>query len=80
MEDEAIHRDLFKNCGRKWKFIPYQKINNNKVNAEKSAENKCKKVIRLLEQEQMKRERIKELGIKYDFPGYRAIVQAAQAE
>ena len=28
----------------------------------------------------MKRERIKELGIKYDYPGYAAIVKAAQQD
>lgn len=36
--------------------------------------------MRLLDQEKMKKERIKELGIKYDFPGYTAIVKQAQQE
>lgn len=80
VEDEDIHKDLFKYCDKKWKFIPHQKINTNKLNSEKSDEKKYEKVKRLLEQEQVKRERIKEFGIKYNFPGYQAVINAASQQ
>lgn len=77
VEDENIHKNLFKNCNKEWKFVPYQRINTTKLNSAKTDLKKCKKVKRLLEQEKVKRERIKEFGIKYDYPGYTAIVQNA---
>ena len=80
IEDENVHKDMFKYWSKRWKFIPYQKINIKNVNAKKTDEAKCRKVMRLLDQEKMKKERIKELGIKYDFPGYTAIVKQAQQE
>lgn len=68
---------MFKNCNKKWEFVPYQKINTEKLNSAKTDEKKYKKVKRLLEQEKVKRERIKEFGIKYDYPGYTALVNGA---
>jgi len=86
VDDEKIHKDLFKNSEKKWKFIPYQKINNNRVNADRSDIKKCRKVKRLLQQEKEKREKIQDffntIGKKnsYDFPGYQAIVDAGEQQ
>lgn len=83
VEDDKVHKDLFKNSGRQWKFIPYQKINTKNVNSNKTDIKKYKKVKRLLEQEQEKREKIQDffntIGERntYKFPGYQAIVEAA---
>lgn len=60
--------------------MPYQKINATKVNSDKTDEKKYKKVKRVLEQEKVKRDRIKEFGIKYDYPGYTALVETALQE
>lgn len=86
VDDEKVHKDMFKNSERKWKFIPYQKINTKNVNSEKTDEKKYLKVKRLLEQEKEKRERIQDffnsIGKKntYDFPGYQAVVDAAMQQ
>ena len=74
VDDQDVHRNLFKGCNKKWQFVSYQRINTNKINSAKTDQKKWDKVKRLLEQEMVKRERIKEFGIKYDFPGYKAIV------
>lgn len=64
------HRETFKNGNRKWKFIPGQVKFRNAKNSEKTEEEKAARVKGLLQKEKEKRDRLKELGIKYDFPGY----------
>ena len=51
LEDERIHPELFKNCNRKFKFIPHKLLNTNLVNKEKTDESMSNKVKRLLENE-----------------------------
>lgn len=86
VEDNKLHKDLFKNSGRKWKYVPYQIVNSNKVNSEKSELKQCKKVTRLLQQEEEKREKIQDffntIGKEntYEFPGYKALVEKALNE
>lgn len=71
---EDAHRDTFKNGNRDFKFIPTQLIFRKRKNEEKTPEQLKARVSGLLEKEKEKRDRLKELGIQYDFPGYKAIV------
>ncbi|CDW88104.1 UNKNOWN [Stylonychia lemnae] len=73
---EQPHRETFKNGNRDWKYIPTPVKFRNEKNREKTNEEKAAKVKGLLQKEKEKRDRLKELGIKYDFTGYTGIVEA----
>ena len=65
MLEGHIHRELFKNGNRKFKFIPTQlKFRKNK-NSEKTDDERAARVKGLLQKEKEKRDRFKELGIDY---------------
>eukprot|EP00347_Sterkiella_histriomuscorum_P006444 403352753 len=76
---ENAHRETFKNGNRDWKFIPTQVMFRNKKNSEKTDEDKAAKVKGLLQKEKEKRDRLKELGIKYEFTGYSGLVDALKS-
>lgn len=67
---DQAHKELFKNGNREWKFVPTQVKFRKSVNEEKSNEEKAARVKGLLQKEKEKRDRLKELGIEYDFSGY----------
>lgn len=67
---DAPHRETFKNGNRDWKFIPTQLKFRNEKNREKTDAEKGAKVKGMLQKEKEKRDRLKELGIKYEFTGY----------
>ena len=74
---EAAHKDTFKNGNREWQFIPKAKIFREKKNSEaesRTDDQRAARVTGLLAKEKEKRQRLKELGISYDFPGYAALV------
>merc|ERR1711862_945866 len=50
----------------------WQSMSRRQVNSKKSAKNMRKITQRLLKREQAKREKLSQLGIDYDFPGYTA--------
>ena len=64
------HKDMFKNGNREWSFIPTKVIFRNKKNAEKSSDQKVARIEGLLGKEKEKRDRLKELGIEYEFDGF----------
>ena len=72
------HRDTFKNGNRKWKFIPTQLKFRNVKNEDKSEGDKAARVKGLLAKEKEKRDRLRELGLDYEFEGYRGIVEAVR--
>mmetsp|Transcript_1323 Transcript_1323/g.2000 ORF Transcript_1323/g.2000 Transcript_1323/m.2000 type:complete len:316 (-) Transcript_1323:121-1068(-) len=77
---DKIHSNLFKGCNSIFKKVNFRKIHRNKVNRPKSAE-KMKTITKtLISREQKKREKLKELGIDYDFPGYEASNKAFSIE
>lgn len=55
---------------KKFKYIPYNKIFITQKNKEKEAKEIKKEVKSLLKHEEKRRQKIKELGINYDFPGF----------
>jgi nucleolar protein 15 len=62
---KEVHPDLFK--GGKFKKIPHNKILREKHNRDKTPEEVEKNMKRLKKKFELKMDKIKELGIKYDF-------------
>jgi len=69
-----VHPDTFKGANRKFKKIPYRKIAKEQHNKPKEPEQAERTIKRLVKNENKKREKLKELGIEYDFAGYAANV------
>ena len=68
---DAPHRDTFKHGNREWKFIPNQTIFRNKLNnMMKRPEEMAARITGLLGKEKERRNRLKELEIDYEFPGF----------
>lgn len=73
---------MFKNGNREWTFIPTALKFRTKKNAEggaevdggKTEEQKIARVAGLLQKEKEKRDRLKELGIEFEFPGFQGLV------
>ena len=75
------HFETFKHGNRDWKFVPTQAIFRAKKNADldsKTPEQRKARVEGLLQKEKEKRDRLKELQIDYEFPGFKALVDAAK--
>ena len=67
---DKAHKETFKNGNREWKYVPNNVKFRNEKNREKTDVEKAQRVKGLLEKEKEKRDRLKELGISYEFPGY----------
>ena len=78
VDEDDVHPDTFKHANREWKFVPKQLMHRNKVNraaeAEKTPAERKARVEGLLQKEKERRDRLKELEIDYDFPGFAALV------
>ena len=78
---ENPHFETFKHGNRDWKFVPTQAMFRAKKNADldsKTTEQRKARIEGLLQKEKEKRDRIKELEIDYEFPGFKALVEAAK--
>ncbi|KAG0204585.1 MKI67 FHA domain-interacting nucleolar phosphoprotein [Mortierella sp. GBA30] len=75
LQPSQIHPAMFLGANKKFKAIPWQKISKEKHNAEKSPSQMKQVAKKLLKNESAKRAKLAELGIDYEFPGYKASVQ-----
>ncbi|KAF9974561.1 hypothetical protein BGZ65_008670, partial [Modicella reniformis] len=75
LQSSQIHPAMFHGANKKFKAIPWLKISKEKHNGEKSQSQRKQIKKKLLRNEDAKRARLAELGIDYDFPGYKASVQ-----
>jgi nucleolar protein 15 len=73
---EKVHAELFKGANRTFKVVPYQKLAREQHNGPKTAEQVRKQQERLVEQENKKRQKLKEMGVDYTFQGYAAQLPA----
>ncbi len=73
---EQLHPKTFVGANRKFKTIPWNKIQRIKQNKAKTPEETEKITARLLAKEEEKRNKLKELGINYEFPGYAACINS----
>ena len=67
---EKVHADMFKGANKKFKRLPWRLIAKQRQNAERTDEQKKKKKRKLLAKEEKKRQKLKALGIDYEFAGY----------
>jgi nucleolar protein 15 len=72
---DNVHPNLFVGANRKFIVADRFKTLRKKHNKPKTKEQQAKTVNRLLSKEEKKRQQLKELGIDYDFPGYKACVE-----
>ncbi|KAI8910416.1 hypothetical protein EDD86DRAFT_275468 [Gorgonomyces haynaldii] len=68
---DQVHPDLFKGANKKFHALPTNKIHRQKHNAKKTPEQKAKNLDKLVMKEEQKRKRLQELGIDYEFEGYK---------
>jgi len=72
--NEKVHPKMFAGANKKY-FPKRTKIMHRKLhNSTKSSEQLEKNIQKLLDNEEKKRIKLKELGIDYDFPGYKSLV------
>ncbi|KAI7817551.1 FHA domaininteracting nucleolar phosphoprotein putat [Gamsiella multidivaricata] len=75
LQPSQIHPAMFLGANKKFKAIPWLKISKEKHNAEKNNVQMKQIKKKLLKNEAAKRAKLAELGIEYEFPGYKASVQ-----
>ncbi|KAI9017116.1 hypothetical protein BC832DRAFT_543703 [Gaertneriomyces semiglobifer] len=73
---EKVHPDTFNGANKKFKVIPWQKVQRERHNKPKSEEQHNKLVQNLIKKEKSKKRRLEELGIEYEFAGYEALVES----
>lgn len=73
------HDNLF-NCAQKFKTLPRNKIQRQRQNKPKTAEQYKLNVASLLEKEDAKRQKLADMGIEYEFGGYRKAAQDAKID
>jgi nucleolar protein 15 len=78
LPQSKVHARMFH--GKQWKKIDWRGKHREQVNKPKSAETMKKITARLIGREKKKREKLKEMGIDYDFPGYEASSQSLTEE
>ena len=74
VKKDNVHEKMFAGSNRKFRPIPWRMIEKQRHNAPRSEAQQKKVVSGLLSREKRKREKLKELGIDYDFPGYSAAI------
>jgi len=75
---DQVHPKMWIGANRKFRPIPKGRVERLKHNAPKTDEQKAQITTRLVKREQMKRDRLRELGIEYDFDGYAKTLPAKQ--
>lgn len=74
VEDKTRYSRIFAKWNKKFKFANKYKMYLNKQLQLKTKEEIKAKIKLILEKEDKRREKFKELGLNYSFPGFRAIV------
>lgn len=68
---EKVHSNMFLKHGNKvFRKVPWQKIAREQHNMERTADQQHERVKRLLKKEKQRRNKLADLGIDYEFPGY----------
>uniref|UniRef100_A0A6U9Q094 RRM domain-containing protein n=1 Tax=Picocystis salinarum TaxID=88271 RepID=A0A6U9Q094_9CHLO len=69
MKDEDLHPELFKGANQKFKVLPRQRLEREKLAQPKTAEQVKKNLDRLQKKDNKRRRKLQEAGIEYDFEG-----------
>jgi nucleolar protein 15 len=79
LETRAIHKDLFKGTDKPFRVMPTGAIAAQSQNSSRTVSAEAKRIERLKKKEEVKRAKLNEMGIKYQFPGYTADQSTAPA-
>ena len=70
MKEEDLHPELFKGANQKFKVLPRQRLEREKLAQPKTAEQVKKNLDRLQKKDNKRRRKLEEAGIEYDFEGF----------
>jgi len=71
IQPEKVHERMFFNKNRSFRVRDWRKMDMLKHNAERTLGKKQKRAKTLLSLEGKKRQKLKKMGIEYEFPGYK---------
>lgn len=77
LKGSEVHPDLFKNAKRKMKRKPWQKIEAERHNKDRTPDEQRKRVDRLIKKDTKRAARIKATGIEYDYESLAQVLPAA---
>lgn len=70
MKEEDLHPELFKGANQKFKALPRQRLERERLALPKSAEQAKKNLDRLQGRDEKRRRKLEEAGIEYEFEGF----------
>jgi len=76
---QRVHARMFDGANGKFRHIPWRTVAKNRHNAKRDPQKRKTKLERLMRKENAKRRRLKEMGLDYEFEGYRGIVGSVVA-
>ena len=71
-----VHPELFKGANRRFKQVPWRKIEAGRHNKERTPQEHAKRVAALLRRDRRRRQRIEDAGIDYEYDGLEAALPA----
>lgn len=71
-----VHPELFKGANRKFKQVPWRKIEAERHNRDRTPQEHAARVAKLLRRDRKRREQIKAAGIDYEYDGLEAALPA----
>jgi nucleolar protein 15 len=76
---ERVHAGTFPVSAHKFRVIPWGKVARERHNKIRKPEEQKKRLTRLIRKEEKKRIQLQQMGIHYDFPGYKADLKPVEA-
>ena len=67
LQATEVHPKLFKGANRKFKKVPWKKIEAERVNKERTPEEAARRVASIVKRDQQRRKRIAAAGIDYEY-------------
>lgn len=67
LKADEVHPQLFKGANRKFKKVPWRKIEAERVNKERTPEEAAKRVASLIKKDKARQKRIAAAGIAYEY-------------
>lgn len=70
IEEDKVHPNMFRDCDKPHRVIPWQKINREQHNKVRDAAQQKKRTRALLANDNKRRKKLEAMGIEYDYAGY----------
>lgn len=72
LKHSEVHPDLWKGANRKFKVVPWQRLEEKRHNKPRTPEQHAKRVAALLRRDEKRKQQLKAAGIEYEYPGLAA--------